>query len=100
MSSGKLLGQGERESSHPEPTPRHPSRPDTPTPRAVQTPRHPDTPKKVLQMQTDARGCKGAQGDARGCKEMQSEKQGERGKGQGVSRGGAEKSQKAQKEKH
>ena len=53
------------------PTPRHPSRPDTPTPQADPTPRHPDTPRKVLHMQTDARGCKGAQGDARGCKGMQ-----------------------------
>ena len=100
LSQGEGQGEGSGESRHPEPTPRHPSRPDTPTPRADPTPRHPDTPRKVLQMQTDARGCKGAQADARGCKGMQAIKQGERGKGQGVSRGGRGNSQKAQKAKH
>ena len=84
LSLGEGQGGRERESRHPEPTPRHPSRPDTPTPRADPTPRHPDTPRKVLQMQTDASRCKGAQADARGCKRMQAIKQGGRGKGGGA----------------
>ena len=87
-----------------EPTPRpdpptRPHRPDTPTPP-------PDTPtpqgrcRDESRMQGDAKGRKGMQADARRCKPMQAIKQGGRGQGQGVSRGGRKKSQKAQKNKH
>ena len=74
------LGEGEggreRESLATDPTPRHPSRPDTPTPLADPTPRHPDTPRKVQGCKPMQGGCKGVQADARGCKEMQGDANG------------------------
>ena len=80
LSWGKLQGQGQGESRHPEPTPRHP-----------------------MEGAGDASGCKPMQGGASRCKGMQADasdkarRQGEGGRGKG--QGGRCPRQRAQKEK-